>query len=79
MGNEISVIYQITNTIFVFIGITGILSVFTKDSIEMEQKLIQYNEKLHRLASVDPLTGLLNRRSMREFLEKRYGHIKTGI
>lgn len=78
LGNEVSVIYQITNTIFVFIGITGILSVFTKDSMEMEQKLIQYNEKLHRLASVDPLTGLLNRRSMREFLEKKIRAYKDG-
>ncbi len=82
LGSEVSAVYQIANTIFVFIGITGILAVFTKDSMEMEQKLIQYNEKLHRLASIDPLTGLLNRRSMREFLEKKIrayqnGHIES--
>ena len=82
LGHRISVIYQICNTIFVFIGIMGILSVFTKDSMEMEQKLVQYNEKLHKLASLDPLTGLLNRRSMRECLEKRIkaymdGHMES--
>ncbi len=71
LEHKTSVVYQIINTIFVFVGITGILSVFTKDSMEMEQKLVQYNEKLHKLASLDPLTGLLNRRSMREYLEKR--------
>lgn len=50
--------------------------------MEMEQKLVQYNEKLHKLASLDPLTGLLNRRSMREYLEKRIkayndGHVES--
>ncbi len=78
LGNEVSVIYQIVNTIFVFAGITGILAVFTKDSMEMERKLVQYNERLHRLASLDPLTGLLNRRSMREFLEKNIRMYQSG-
>ncbi len=64
------VLFQFINTIFTFTAIAVILMVFAKDSQEMEKKLIQYNEKLHRQASVDPLTGLLNRRSMREYLEK---------
>ncbi len=82
LNQKTSTVYQIINSVFVFIGITGILAVFTKDSMEMEQKLVQYNEKLHRLASLDPLTGLLNRRSMREYLEKRIkayndGHVES--
>ena len=64
------VLFQIINTVFTFTAIAVILMVFAKDSQEMEQKLIQYNEKLHFQASIDPLTGLLNRRSMREYLEK---------
>lgn len=78
MGHEMCAIYQTANTIFVFICITGILLLFTKDSQEMEHKLVQYNEKLHKLASLDPLTGLLNRRSMREFLEKRIKAYNDG-
>lgn len=82
LEGEISVVYQIVNTVFVFASMSGIMAVFTKDSMEMEKKLVQYNEKLHKLASLDPLTGLLNRRSMREFLDKRIklyhdGHMES--
>lgn len=72
------VIFQIINTIFVFIAMTTILSVFTEDSQEMEKKLVVYNEKLHRLAAMDPLTGLMNRRSMREYLEKKEEQCAEG-
>lgn len=65
-----SVLFQLINTVFTFTAIAVILMVFARDSQEMEQKLIQYNEKLHLQASIDPLTGLLNRRSMKEYLEK---------
>ena len=34
----------------------------------MEQKLVRYNTKLQKLASVDALTGLWNRRSMWEYI-----------
>ncbi len=64
------VIFQLVNTVFIFMDLSVILMVFTRDSQEMERKLMQYNEKLHLLASIDPLTGLLNRRSMNEYLEK---------
>ena len=60
-----SAVFQMINTIFIFADVTLMLLVFTNDSQMMERKLVLYNEKLHRLASVDPLTGLMNRRSMR--------------
>ena len=65
-----SVAFQSINTVFIFIAISLILTIFSKDSQDMEQKLIQYNEKLHQQASLDPLTGLRNRRSMKEYFEK---------
>lgn len=34
----------------------------------MEQKLVRYNAKLQKIASVDALTGLWNRRSMWEYI-----------
>lgn len=78
LGSGSSVVFQVINTVFIFVDISVILIIFTKDSQEMEQKLIQYNEKLHRLASTDPLTGLLNRRSMQGYLEKAVGDYQKG-
>ena len=58
----ISVLIQILNTIFIFAQITAVMIIFTKDAQKMEQKLVRYNTKLQKLASVDALTGLWNRR-----------------
>lgn len=69
---------QITNTIYIFMTMTSALAFFSKDSTEMEKKLIQYNEKMHHLASVDPLTGLCNRRSMEEYLDNQEKQYKSG-
>lgn len=70
LEHSTSVMFQIINTVFIFIDISIILMIFTKDSQEMEQKLVLYNEKLHKQASIDPLTGLWNRRGMKEYMEK---------
>ncbi len=75
---EMVIMFQIINSIFIFIAITAFLAVSTDDTQEREQKLVIYNERLHRLASVDPLTGLLNRRSMLEYLEKRAEECRSG-
>jgi diguanylate cyclase (GGDEF)-like protein len=72
------IIFQTINTVFVFIATMTILAVFTEDSQEMEKKLVIYNEKLHRLAAIDPLTGLFNRRSMSEYLEKKERECREG-
>lgn len=73
-----SILFQIINSVFIFTAITSIMAVFTEDSLEMEKKLLVYNEKLHRQASQDPLTGLRNRRSMRERLEQLEGECRDG-
>lgn len=52
---------HIVNTFFVFAALSALMLAFTRESLEMQQKL-----KLQ--ASIDPLTGLLNRRSMQEYL-----------
>ncbi len=70
LGTGFSAIFQVINTVFIFLAIALILTVFSKDSQEMEYKLMQYNEKLQEQASLDPLTGLRNRRSMNEYFEK---------
>lgn len=43
--------------------------VFSKDSLAMENKLIEYNKKLKEKASKDPLTGLYNRGMAMEYLQ----------
>ncbi len=69
---------QIVNTVYMFITMVAALAFFSKDSMEMEKKLMQYNDKMHHLASVDPLTGLYNRRSMKEYLATQEQQYQEG-
>lgn len=78
LDSKASAMFQIINSVFIFAIIIMILSVFAEDSMLMEKKLVSYNEKLHKLASMDALTGLMNRRGMREYLEKREAECRAG-
>lgn len=69
LGDNFRVAFQTVNTIVIFLDISIIALVFSMGSQEMEQKLVDYNKKLKKLASVDELTGLYNRRNMMERLE----------
>ena len=53
--------------VLVCVGLAAYL--FSNEKQEMENKLIEYNKKLEEKASVDPLTGLYNRRKCTEYLE----------
>lgn len=64
-------ILHIINTLFVFAALSAIMLAFTRESLEMEQKL-------KRQASIDPLTGLLNRRSMQEALSQELDAYHEG-
>ena len=75
---DTGVLFQIINTLAIFGELTAIMIVFTKDSQEMEYKLVKYNEKLEHMAFIDPLTGLYNRWSMRSYLEKIVGKYASG-
>ncbi len=70
--------FRLSITLAIFGELTAIMIVFTKDSQEMEYKLVKYNEKLEHMASIDPLTGLYNRRSMRSYLKKIVGKYVSG-
>lgn len=79
---ELSALMQVLNTVFIFSQISAIMIIFTKDAQEMEQKLVRYNEKLQRIASLDPLTGLCNRWSMWEYIhsvERDYANGTAGF
>lgn len=59
------------NAVNLFLQLSIICYFLNYHSNQVEVKLIKYNEKLKILASMDPLTNLLNRRSMMEYLQKR--------
>lgn len=48
-----------------------IVSASTQDFREMQEKLVSYNRKLQNIASIDPLTGLRNRRSGMEYIREQ--------
>ncbi len=70
IANEIVYSLQVINTLTVFGSLTLIANIFSKDSQALEGKLVEYNEQLIEQASIDPLTGLHNRRSTTKYLEK---------
>lgn len=60
---------HILSIVFCFGIISVVVVTFAYNSISMETKLKGYNSNLKRLANVDPLTGLKNRRCMMNFLK----------
>lgn len=62
-------LFQICNTIVVFIALAIIAGTFGKRSLEMERKLVAYNKKLEKQAATDMLTGMCNRRRIFEILD----------
>ncbi len=61
------------STLLVFI-----VTAATQDFREMQDKLVTYNRKLKNIASVDPLTGLRNRRSAMEYLQEEVERYSGG-
>lgn len=63
------VMLQVYNSVSLFIIFGIICGNFSSNIETAEKKLIQYNKQLQWLASVDPLTGVWNRRTMSDHLE----------
>ena len=66
------------NFVVVCALIIVIAAVSTRDTRQMEQSLISHNSELQNLASIDSLTGLRNRRSISEYLEKKAEEYHNG-
>ncbi|MBP7349088.1 MAG: GGDEF domain-containing protein, partial [Butyrivibrio sp.] len=62
------IFFQSVNTIVIFTAVAWMIIFVSGHSLVIEKKLIDYNEKIRRLAAIDPLTGLLNRRGIIEKL-----------
>ena len=63
-------VLQVLNTISIFWCLSVICYVFSKESREVEGKLVRYNEKLRGEALTDNLTGLANRRRAFDYVEQ---------
>lgn len=70
LAAEVNNTLQLVNTVAIFWSLAMIAYIFSTDTQAMEGKLIEYNEQLQRQASIDPLTGLYNRRRTTEYLDK---------
>lgn len=61
---------RLMNILTAFWSVATVCYIYSKDSQHLEGKLIEYNKILRQQASTDTLTGLSNRRSANEFIEK---------
>ena len=66
LDKSVEHVMQVINIVVVCFLQTIIISLFCSDSLMQEGKLMEYNRKVTHLASIDPLTGLINRRSTKE-------------
>ncbi len=60
---------QVVNSVMIFLQISIIAFVFSGNSMELETKLVRYNEKLKNQAETDALTELCNRRRAMDYLQ----------
>lgn len=70
---------QTVNSFFVFLSAGLVAYLFSSSTQEMEGKLIEYNKTLQRQASLDPLTGLYNRRRTMEYLENLLSGVRSEV
>ncbi len=71
-------VLQVLNTITIFWCISVISFVFSKDSQELEGKLIEYNSQLQQQANTDTLTGLFNRRKAMDYMSSMVNNMSNG-
>lgn len=69
MSADLMFALQLCNTIAIFLSLSLLAYFFSEDTQTLEWKLIEYNKKLQEQVSIDPLTGLHNRRSTIEYLD----------
>ena len=64
------IIMLLANTFFLAGCVSLVAYFLCRDNVSDERKLLQYNAKLKHMAGIDPLTGLMNRRSIGEKFEE---------
>lgn len=78
MKEPLSVAFEFWNTAAVCSMIILSMYVYSVESVEMERKLMDYNDRLKTMASIDPLTKLGNRRNIQEYMERKAEDYKKG-
>ena len=68
---------QILNTLVFCVDVAFVSTSFSKESQEIEEKIVKYNEQLQIEVGEDPLTGLKNRRSTNEYIKKLVSDNRT--
>lgn len=76
-GKEIAV-SQVFHILTMCLLLVFTISISTQDFREMQKKLVSYNKKLQNIASIDPLTGLRNRRSTMEYIAEKAQKYQGG-
>lgn len=72
MNAEAGTVYQTVNTVSFFLILAVMCVIFSTSIQDTERQLRLKNQALYKEAGTDPLTGLPNRRSMIEQIEKYY-------
>jgi diguanylate cyclase (GGDEF)-like protein len=75
---QTQLILNSANILLTGLAIGGISYLDFRNSNEISDRLTQANEKLQYLASRDPLTNLLNRRTMNDLIEKEHARSKRS-
>ena len=70
MDNSAGTMYQTLNTVAFFLMLACMCVIFSTSIQDTERQLRLKNQSLYKEAGTDPLTGLPNRRSMIEMIEK---------
>ena len=69
---------QLFNSLFSFACISVLCFIYSRDSQQLEGKLVEYNVQLVNQANTDPLTGLNNRRRTMEHMQQLISDTKTS-
>ncbi len=64
MGPSMTIIYQLLNTLVVFVTLGISFIIFSSSIQDHERQLLLHNQKLHKEAGTDALTQLPNRRAL---------------
>jgi len=73
MSTNANTVYQTLNTVSFFLMLSAMCVIFSTSIQDTERQLRLKNQTLYKEAGTDPLTGLPNRRSIIEQIEKYYG------
>jgi diguanylate cyclase (GGDEF)-like protein len=72
-------VMQVSNTVTICFLQTVLIALFASDQLMQEGKLMEYNREITHLASVDPLTGLMNRRSAQDEVARMVSRSREEI